>query len=62
MSDRERNYMELLAHLEKVRLAIGAVNPRFPYYERMIRQGGRFLSPPQSYLRMAFSRVKSERT
>jgi hypothetical protein len=38
MSDRERNYMELLAHLEKVRLAIGAVNPRFPYYERMIRQ------------------------
>jgi len=37
-SDRERNYMELLAHLEKARLAIGAVNPRFPYYERMIRQ------------------------
>jgi hypothetical protein len=36
MSDRERNYMELLAHLEKARLAIGAVNPRFPYYERMI--------------------------
>jgi hypothetical protein len=30
--------MELLAHLEKARLAIGAVNPRFPYYERMIRQ------------------------
>ena len=38
MSDRERNYMELLAHLEKARPAIGAVNPRFPYYERMIRQ------------------------
>ena len=38
MSDRERNYMEVLAYLEKARLAIGAVNPRFPYYERMIRQ------------------------
>ena len=38
MSDRERDYMELLAHLEKARLAIGTANPRFSYYERMIRQ------------------------
>jgi hypothetical protein len=38
MSDRERNYMEVLAYLEKARLAIGTVNPRFSYYERMIRQ------------------------
>jgi hypothetical protein len=38
MSDRERNYMEVLAHLEKARMAIGTVNPRFSYYERMVRQ------------------------
>jgi hypothetical protein len=38
MSDRERNYMEVLAYLEKARLAIGTVNPRFSYYERMIWQ------------------------
>ena len=38
MSDRERNYMEVLAYLEKARLAIGTVNPRFSCYERMIRQ------------------------
>jgi hypothetical protein len=38
MSDRERDYMELLAHLEKARLAIGTANPHFSYYERMIRQ------------------------
>ncbi len=38
MSDRERNYMEVLAHLEKARKAIGTVNPRFSYYERMVWQ------------------------
>jgi hypothetical protein len=38
MSDRERNYMEVLAYLEKARQAIGTVNPRFSYYERMIWQ------------------------
>jgi hypothetical protein len=38
MSDRERNYMEVLAHLEKARMAIGTVNPRFSYYERMVWQ------------------------
>ncbi len=38
MSDRDRDYMELLAHLEKARRAIGTTNPRFSYYERMIRQ------------------------
>jgi len=37
MSDRERNYTELLAHLENARLAIGTVNPRFSYYERMVQ-------------------------
>ncbi len=36
MSSRERNYMEILAHLEKARMAIGPVNPRFSYYERMV--------------------------
>lgn len=38
MSDRESNYMEVLAYLGKARLAIGTVNPRFSYYERMIWQ------------------------
>lgn len=38
MSDSERNYMEVLAHLEKARRAIGTVNPRFSYYERMVLQ------------------------
>lgn len=38
MRDRERDYMELLAHLEKARMAIGTANPRFSYYELMIRQ------------------------
>ena len=38
MSDRERNYMEVLAHLEKARMAIGTVNPRYSYYERMVSQ------------------------
>jgi hypothetical protein len=38
MSNRERNYMEVLAHLEKARMVIGPVNPRFSYYERMVQQ------------------------
>lgn len=38
MSDRERHYFEVLAHLEKARVTIGAVNPQFSYYERMVRQ------------------------
>ena len=37
MSNRERNYMEVLAHLEKARMAIGSVNPHFSYYERMVQ-------------------------
>ena len=38
VSDRDRNYMEVLAYLEKARLAIGTVDPRFSYYERMTWQ------------------------
>jgi hypothetical protein len=38
MSDRERDYMEVLAHLEKARAVIGTVNPRFSYYERKVIQ------------------------
>ena len=37
MNDRERNYIAILAQLERARVAIGTVNPQYSYYERLAR-------------------------
>jgi len=36
VSDRDRMYVELLAHLEQARAALGSVNPQFSYFQRLV--------------------------